>query len=145
MHFGNHFGVLGGILGSLGEAWGRTGGHFWPCKMEANFGTKIGASPAKPRRDARWPSRAFWRKEDNPARLHPRKGGGRIVTAEPGHRPPLFFVSKVENAWWKLGAPLRSSGVRSLVRIALFSAATFFLLHRVQWLEVFFHETAHGI
>ena len=46
-----------------------------------------------------------------------------IVTAEPGHRPPLFLGRKVENAWWKLGAPLRSSGVRSLVRIAFFVAS----------------------
>ena len=67
--------------------------------------------------------------KDNLARVHPRKGCGRIVTAKPGHRPHLFFISKVENAWWKLGAALRLSGVRSLVWIAFFVKG--FLVYKI--------------
>ena len=74
-HFGLHFGVLEAILVSLEEAWGRIWVQFWPCKMEANFGTKIGASPAKPRRDARWPSRAFRRAKARSSTPSPPQGG----------------------------------------------------------------------
>ena len=63
----------------------------------------------------------YWQKH-TPARLRPARGradcDGRAGTPP----APFFLGRKVENAWWKLGAPLRSSGVISLVRIAFFVA-----------------------
>ena len=80
-------------LGSPGEA---LGGILEGKNRKQNLEGKMRASPDKPRRDARWPYRL--RLGGRTARTHersstpsPLRRGGRIVTAEPGHRPSLFF------------------------------------------------------
>ena len=64
--------------------------------------------------------RPFMGKRGVPHALTPPPGWADCDGRAESPPTPFFFVSRIEHACWKLGAPLRSPGVRSLVRIAFF-------------------------